>query len=152
MWVDIMQYSFYYGMGEWRFSDINAFRAGLPSGFIQSFGSTGAYLKVNNYSGFIQDEWQPKSNLTINYGVRYDLNKLPGDLSKVDLPEPAFNQVTGKFDTASVSNSYMKGFKNDTNNFQPRIGGSYSLNDKTVIRAAAGLFYGGAGAGGLQDR
>lgn len=27
MWVDTLQYSFYYGMGEWRFSDINAFIA-----------------------------------------------------------------------------------------------------------------------------
>ena len=151
MWVDIMQYSFYYGMGEWRFSDINAFRAGLPSGFIQSFGSTGAYLHVNNYSGFIQDEWQPKSSLTINYGVRYDLNHLPTDLSNMDLPEPAFNQVTGKFDTAVVHNSYMKGFKNDTNNFQPRIGATYSLNDKTVIRSAGGLFYGGAHYGEMAQ-
>jgi hypothetical protein len=151
MYVDIMQYSFYYGMGEWRFSDLTAFRAGLPIGLVQSFGTTGAYLKVHNYSGFIQDEWQPKSNLTINYGVRYDLNQLPGDLSRMELPEPAFNQVTGKFDTDVVSNSFMQGFKNDTNNFQPRVGGSYSLNDKTVLRAAAGLFYGGAHYGEMAQ-
>ncbi len=151
MWVDILQYSFYYGMGEWRFSDINAFRSGLATGFVQSFGSTGAYFSLNNYSGFIQDEWQPKSSLTINYGVRYDLNHLPSDLAKVELPEPAFNQVTGKFDTKVVSNSYMKGFKNDTNNFQPRIGMSYSLNDKTVVRGATGLFYGGAHYGEMEQ-
>jgi hypothetical protein len=151
MWVDIMQYSFYYGMGEWRFSDLNAFRSGLPIGLVQSFGSTGAYLKVNNYSAFIQDEWQPTSKLTLNYGARWDLNKLPSDLSNMELPEPAFNLVSGKFDTAKVSNSFMKGFKNDYNNVQPRIGGTYALSNKTVFRAAAGLFYGGAHYGEMAQ-
>ena len=151
LWVDILQYSFYYGLGEWRFANITDFRNGLPTGFVQSFGSTGAYLKVNNYSGFIQDEWQPKSSLTLNYGVRYDLNKLPGNLANIDLPEPAFNPATGKFDTAVVHNAYMKGFKNDTNNFQPRVGVSWSLDSKTVVRGAAGLFNGGAHYGEMAQ-
>jgi outer membrane receptor protein involved in Fe transport len=151
MWVDIMQYSFYYGMGEWRFADLNSFLAGRPSGLVQSFGSTGAYLKVNNYSWFVQDEWQPTSNLTINYGVRWDLNALPEDLSQVELPEPAFNQATGQFDTKVVSNSYAKGFKNDLNNFQPRLGVSWSVNDKTVVRGATGVFFGGAHYGEMAQ-
>ena len=34
------------------------------------------------------------------------------------------------------------GCKNDLNNFAPRIGFAWSLNDKTVIRSGAGMFYG----------
>jgi len=142
MWVDALQYSHYYGLGEWRFSDLAAFRAGQPSGFIQSFGSVGAYIVANHISGFIQDEWQPRSNLTVNAGVRYDFVKLPGDLTRIELPEPAFNSGTGKFDTNVVSNSYMTGFKNDTNNVAPRLGFSWSADDKTVVRLGGGLFFG----------
>ena len=151
MWVDILQYSHYYGLGEWRFSDLNAVIAGRPSGFVQSFGSTGAYIVAKHVSGFAQDEWQPFSKLTINYGVRYDVIRLPGDLSSVELPEPAFNQATGQFDTKTVSNSRMKGFRNDTNNFQPRIGFAYALNDKTLIRGGGGLFYGAAHYGEMAQ-
>ena len=151
MWVDILQYSHYYGLGEWRFSDLNAVIAGRPSGYVQSFGSTGAFLEPKHLSGFAQDEWQPTSRLTINYGVRYDLIMLPGDLSSIELPEPAFNNATGQFDTATVSNSFMRGFQNDTNNFQPRLGFALTLNDKTVVRGGGGYFYGAAHYGEMAQ-
>ena len=151
MWVDILQYSHYYGLGEWRFSDLNAVVAGRPSGYVQSFGSTGAFLEPKHLSGFAQDEWQPTSRLTINYGVRYDLIMLPGDLSSIELPEPAFNNATGQFDTDTVSNSFMRGFQNDTNNFQPRLGFALTLNDKTIVRGGGGYFYGAAHYGEMAQ-
>lgn len=36
----------------------------------------------------------------------------------------------------------MKGFKNDTNNLAPRLGFSWSVDDKTVVRMGGGLFFG----------
>jgi hypothetical protein len=94
MYVDIMQYSFYYGMGEWRFSDLTAFRAGLPTGFVSELRHDGPYLKVNNYSAFIQDEWQPTSKLTVNYGVRWDFNALPERSLERRAPRSGVQPVT----------------------------------------------------------
>ena len=36
------------------------------------------------------------------------------------------------------------GRPNDTNNFQPRLGFAYQLNDRTVVRGGTGLYYGDA--------
>ena len=36
------------------------------------------------------------------------------------------------------------GRPNDTNNFQPRLGFAYRLNDRTVVRGGTGLYYGDA--------
>ena len=73
---------------------------------------------------FVQDHWKPARNLTIVYGLRYDIYKMP-DANK-DSPFP-----------------FSQHFKTDTNNFAPRLGLAYGLgkNERTVIRASTGIFY-----------
>ena len=73
---------------------------------------------------FVQDHWKPARNLTIVYGLRYDIYKMP-DANK-DSPFP-----------------FSQHFKTDTNNFAPRLGLAYGLgkNGRTVIRASTGIFY-----------
>lgn len=53
-------------------SDYADFLLGIPSNYIQSYGST--FLLRNNYgAAFAQDSWRARSNLTVNYGVRWDV-------------------------------------------------------------------------------
>ena len=53
-------------------SDFADFLLGVPSNYIQSSG--GVFYLRNQYGGvFAQDSWRAKSNLTINYGVRWDI-------------------------------------------------------------------------------
>ena len=53
-------------------SDFADFLLGVPSNYIQSSG--GVFYLRNQYGGvFAQDSWRARSNLTINYGVRWDL-------------------------------------------------------------------------------
>jgi hypothetical protein len=53
-------------------SDFADFLIGAPSNYIQSSG--GVFYLRNQYGGvFAQDSWRAKSNLTINYGVRWDI-------------------------------------------------------------------------------
>src|SRR2546427_13044253 len=53
-------------------SDFADFLLGVPSNYIQSAGQ-GFYLR-NKYAGFYgQDTWRARSNLTVNYGLRWDL-------------------------------------------------------------------------------
>ena len=52
-------------------SDFADFLLGVPSNYIQSSG--GVFYLRNQYGGvFAQDSWRARSNLTINYGVRWD--------------------------------------------------------------------------------
>ena len=78
----------------------------------------------NFYSGFVQDDWKPRSNVTVIYGARYDLYHPPSANSGA--PYPA-----------------SRGFNVDKNNVSPRLGIAIGLGkeQRTVIRASGGLFY-----------
>lgn len=94
------------------------------SSFAQTFGNPS--IDYNSlFSGFFaQDSWKPLRNLTVTYGLRYDLYQVPAA------------------DKSSLF-SYSQSFKTDKNNFAPRLGFAYGLgkDQKTVIRASTGIFY-----------
>ena len=75
------------------------------------------------YAAWYQDDWRVGSKLTLNMGVRYDLDHgAQGEFVKF-LP-----WLSGKRPT-------------DKNNLAPRLGFAYSVNDKTVVRGGWGLFF-----------
>ncbi|HSB64572.1 MAG TPA: TonB-dependent receptor, partial [Thermoanaerobaculia bacterium] len=80
---------------------------------------------TTRWSGFLQDEWKPLSNLSINVGVRYDLDTNAND--------PDFSHPL-------VPN----GRDRDTNNIQPRLGFSWDVtkSGQYVVRGGAGIFTG----------
>ena len=107
-------------------------------------------LTMHSYGGYIQDKWRFSNKLTLNYGLRYDL-QLPGTdrwnrLNYFDPNIVSPLQVAGMpeimggdaFPTPSnrgmVPNRYYRGW-------QPRVGIAYQLNDKTVIRAGGAVFF-----------
>jgi Carboxypeptidase regulatory-like domain/TonB dependent receptor/TonB-dependent Receptor Plug Domain len=93
--------------------------------YLQSFGQSTTTFTVPTYSLFGQDQFRLNNHLTLNYGVRWDLQKLP----KPPNCNPAFLM------TCSIP--YSK------NNFAPRVGFAYALGQKntTMVRGAFGLFY-----------
>jgi outer membrane receptor protein involved in Fe transport len=113
--------------------------------------------KIDNtwYSGFfIQDDWRIHRRLTLNLGLRYDLQLpvtdpfdrkltfVPGAQSSVVPTAPANLLFPGD---AGIGRGIVKA---DKNNFAPRIGLAWDPfgDGRTSIRSAAGLFY-GAGSG-----
>ena len=91
------------------------------SSFVQTLGNP-ALTYDSRFGGFYgQDTWKPRSNVTITYGLRYDVYSPPPALSTSPLP---------------VSQS----FKTDKNNFAPRLGAAVGLG-KWVLRASGGIFY-----------
>ena len=113
-------------------SPIQSYGAGLPNDFIQGLGSPSDSFTNFPMGFYWQDSWRVKPNLTLNYGLRYD----------VEIP-PKFKAPTG---LAAVGYNYLglqKGIQTDKNNFQPRIGIAWDPkgDGKTVIRSSYGIFY-----------
>ena len=75
------------------------------------------------YAAWLQDDWKVANRLTLNLGVRYDVQV--GANSEGYVFKPWINNDIPR----------------DLNNFGPRVGFAYALNDKTVIRGGYGLFY-----------
>ncbi|MCU1233415.1 MAG: Cna domain protein, partial [Candidatus Solibacter sp.] len=106
---------------------LNAVNGSAPKGyssFSQIVGNPSLDYNSLFTSFFAQDSWKPLRNLTVTYGLRYDLYKMP-DADK-----------TSPF-------VYSQNFKTDKNNFGPRLGVAWGLgkDQKTVIRASSGIFY-----------
>ncbi len=90
--------------------------------------------------GFVQDDWRVSPKLTLNLGLRYDFitPALEADNNQTNF-DPA---GTGSLVFASDGSLEDRGLvKTDTNNFAPRIGAVYRLDDRTVIRGGWGIFY-----------
>ncbi len=124
------------GTGAPAFSATQAYGFGLPESFVQQFGGNAgatAQYKVTTLGWFIQDSWKLASNLSLNYGLRYDVEFTPTIPASSSLSE-AGERLLG----------VMQGIPRDTNNWAPRLGLAWDpLGDgKTVVRGSYGLFYG----------
>jgi hypothetical protein len=62
--------------GSYAFSSLGNFLTGNYSGFAQTFGDPVVNQKNPNLGMYVQDEWRAGSRLTLNAGVRYDLQLL----------------------------------------------------------------------------
>ena len=62
--------------GSYTFSSLGNFLSGNYSGFAQTFGDPAINQKNPNVGVYVQDEWRVGSRLTLNGGVRYDLQFL----------------------------------------------------------------------------
>lgn len=104
----------------------------------------------SRYSGmYIQDDWKVTRRLTLNLGLRYEFDiprwELQDRYSYWDLNAPAPFQIPGFVPLNGVlrfvGGDRRSDFKGDYNNFSPRLGFAYALNNKTSIRGAWALLY-----------
>jgi len=103
----------------WKLDQLSA----IARSYTIAVGSFRATTPQKIYGGWAQDSWTLTKKLTLDLGLRYDIStNLFGNKTEI-LP----------FITANRPN--------DTNNWQPRLGGAYSLNDKTVLRGGFGRYY-----------
>jgi carboxypeptidase family protein/TonB-dependent receptor-like protein len=114
-------------------SPVQAYGAGIPADVIQGLGSPSDSFHNLAVGAFWQDSWRVNPRLTVNYGLRYDIEK-PPTLKPINSPlaQAAYNLL-----------NLQKGIQTATHNFQPRIGMALDPggNGKTVIRASYGIFY-----------
>ena len=112
------------------------------------------------YAFYGQDDWRVTPKLTLNLGLRYELfttiKERHNELGTFDLstgtlivPKGVTAQLTPMLAAiVPVQATASPGLISpDTNNFAPRIGLAYQVNNKLVMRAGYGIFYGGDEAG-----
>ncbi len=121
--------------GAYTFSSIAQYNRGVPDSYVQAFpgvGTTGPLTEPNSkeYALFAQDEWRPRTDLTVSLGLRYDLQKFA---------QPPVRNPDPQLAAAGIDTSKLK---TDRNNIAPRLGIAWTPNDKLVVRAGYGIFYG----------
>jgi hypothetical protein len=93
---------------------------------------------------FLQDSWKPRSNLTLNYGLRWEAQIQPGLITPI--PDLLYAPFIGQTVTNAVGTFEFPGdgtIPSDKGMFQPRLGIAYDVkgDGKQVIRANAGIYY-----------
>jgi hypothetical protein len=150
-WVSDGQINLFQGGGQYAYSLLNDLALDCPnitlplgtctptagtgitgrhySSFQQAFDTLGTggttTFRNNDIAFYFEDSIKPFRTLTLNLGLRYDIQTMPSLKGNPDLP------LTNKINV-------------DKNNFGPRIGLAWdpTQNHSTVIRAGAGMYYG----------
>jgi hypothetical protein len=113
-------------------SAVQAYGFGVPGDFVQGLGSPSDSFHNIPIGAFWQDSWRVSPTVTLNYGLRYDIEIPPKFAPPQGLALPAYNLL-----------GLQKGIQTAKHNFQPRIGIAWDPagNGKTVIRGSYGMFY-----------
>lgn len=154
-----------------------SFLLGLPAGgSIDRNASSAETSKY--YAFFLQDDWKISRRLTLNLGLRYEVdppmterynrasrgygfttaNPIQ-DAARINytrnpIPEiaPADFRTIGGLLFAGVNGQPRGHWNTDRNNFSPRIGLAFQFTPKTVLRAGYGIFYEPLSAERLDSR
>jgi len=144
-----------------------AFLLGLPSGGLVA-RTAGYDEKSQNWGFYVQDDWRVNGRLTMNLGLRYEYETPMVELENrsvrgfdfavvqpieaavraryaqnptPEVPASAFN-VRGGLSFAGVNGQPNGLYETPKNNFMPRVGLTYRLNDLTIVRGGYGVYYG----------
>src|SRR6266545_2010796 len=100
-------------------------RSGIPTQPLLIPDADSTYL-----AGFVQDDWRVRPQLTLNVGLRYELDTDVKNISRTSQLNPLILP-------------FLHGNRGkDTNNFGPRIGLNYSAKDgRTSIHGGYGIYY-----------
>jgi len=111
---------------------VQAYGLGIPQTYIQGIGNSNQPFDNLPFGFFAQDSWRVNRKLTLNYGLRYDV-----EISPLFTPATAVNAAAEK------ALGVIEGIPRDYKNVAPRFGLAWDPagNGKTVIRMGYGLFY-----------
>jgi hypothetical protein len=125
--------------GSYTFQSLASLAGGRPTGASETYqqnfagaGTTGpeTHPDIDEFAVFLQDEWRLRKDITLNLGLRYDVQSFA---------QPQVQNPDAQLAAAGIDTSYLK---TDKNNIAPRLGLAWTPNSKTVVRLGYGLFYG----------
>ena len=113
------------------------FFAGVPTNESVLAGSPLRNIHNWAFAGFVQDDWRVVRNLTLNFGLRYELNTVIQDA----------NNLLGNFSPTlglvQVGKQISSPYEGNHTNFAPRVGFAWDIygDGRTVLRGGAGVMY-----------
>lgn len=114
------------------------FMLGLPRTVITPADQIQGHVGGWRNGFFVNDVWQAARNLTLSLGVRYELN------TPVQTYIGLATMLADDMETIIPSTLPSPGFKfqePNTKDIAPRLGATYRLGGKTVLRAGYGIYY-----------
>lgn len=133
---------------------------GLPNSASRQLGNSGVNLYDHLADLFVQDTWRVAQNLTVNYGMRWDVTTPVGEtnnrLATFDVNDSLYSSglpgtwLIPKDDSDTPKYPLPNGVAisnrnpvtlNDWTNFSPRLGLSYQATPTTVVSAGLGVTY-----------
>jgi hypothetical protein len=123
--------------GNYRFATVDNFAAGIAGSYDYSYSNTSDPLQAPNFSvrqfGFYGgDQWRLRNNLTLTYGVRFDIPRFPDKPNANPVAENTFGYATDAVPSPTM--------------FSPRVGFNWDLSGGTQnrqqVRGGAGIFTG----------
>jgi len=101
--------------------------------------------RIGEYNFYIQDDWRVRHNLTLNAGLRYELNSVPYDAAGVQVvPDRPLDGSQGPVTFLQAGpGTDLQWFARDNNNFAPSVGIAWDPkgNGRTSVRANYRLAY-----------
>ncbi|MGH9159319.1 MAG: carboxypeptidase regulatory-like domain-containing protein, partial [Vicinamibacteraceae bacterium] len=118
------------------------------------FGTSDSDYRSPTVAPFVDDVWQVTNALTVQLGLRWEYLAPWAEVNDI---EGSFDPETGMIAYHNVPDNipptlapltvdqdgyFPKGITQaDLNNWAPRVGATYNLNDRTVIRSGFGIYY-----------
>jgi hypothetical protein len=120
------------GLADWALGASNSVTRNILDG---TFG-----MRFWNLSGFAQDTWRVNNRLTIDAGLRYEIQAPANEVAD---RWSNFDVTTGRLLAAGQGGNSRRLRNLDTNNLAPRLGLAYvaTKDGKTVIRSGFGISY-----------
>ena len=144
-----------------------SFLIGYPASETITLGEGHMAYDASYYGLYLQDDWRLTSRLTLNLGLRYDYERpvtqtqglvadrfdfdaanplvCPNCAAAAARPDIAANRPDGGAGLASLQGGLLFAdgplADGDRNNFGPRVGVTYQLTPKTVLRGGYGLSF-----------
>ena len=111
---------------QFHFGQYTANSSGNPTSFTFATGPGEVTSKDNIYGLFFQDTWKLTRKLTVNAGIRYDMEA------------GAFKggKIKGPNGTCFQGNGLISACSSDLNNWQPRLGFTYAPWENTLFKAS----------------
>ena len=96
------------------------------------------------WSGYFQDDWKVTPRLTLNLGLRYEVAtpSVEAHNQQANFIYAPGSPLYGTLAIAGQNGNSRQLINTDRNNFAPRFGFAWQVQDKTVIRGGYGIFYG----------
>jgi hypothetical protein len=113
---------------------------GLPTVTLLAVNDNPQALRTTAFDLFAGDDWRVSDRLTVNLGLRYEINTAPVDANDRMV---IFDPVTATLKPVGQDGVPRAGVSTDALNFAPRAGFSWSLrgDGRLLVRGGYGIFY-----------